>query len=137
MEESGKLPQLVGGVSPEASAGHPKSSACCGETIEMSPIEAELGKLFANAYRYINFAISNQFYRLREVWRGLPSCSRGGSKDYPRMAGFAGAGFAGGPCLLKDTMQLAAFKHDEFVLGQAAMMVNEGFPRAGGSQGEP
>jgi len=48
--------------------------------------------------------------------------------DYPRMAGFPGAGFAGGPCLLKDTMQLAAFNHNDFVLGQAAMMINEGLP---------
>ena len=38
------------------------------------------------------------------------------------------AGFAGGPCLLKDTMQLAAFNHNAFVIGQAAMMVNEGLP---------
>lgn len=44
------------------------------------------------------------------------------------MAGFPGAGFAGGPCLLKDTMQLAAFNHNDFVLGQAAMMINEGLP---------
>ena len=48
--------------------------------------------------------------------------------DYPRMAGFPMAGFAGGPCLLKDTMQLAAFNHYAFVIGQAAMMVNEGLP---------
>ena len=44
------------------------------------------------------------------------------------MVGFARAGFATGPCLLKDTMQLAAFNHNGFVLGQAAMMmVNFGF----------
>ena len=30
--------------------------------------------------------------------------------------------------MLKDTMQLAAFNHNGFVLGQAAMMVNEGLP---------
>ena len=28
----------------------------------LKPIEAELAKLFCNAWRYINFAISNQFY---------------------------------------------------------------------------
>src|SRR5262249_36208370 len=33
-----------------------------------------------------------------------------------------------GPCLLKDTMQLGAFNHGSFVLGQAAMMINEGMP---------
>jgi UDP-N-acetyl-D-mannosaminuronic acid dehydrogenase len=39
-----------------------------------------------------------------------------------------GAGFAAGPCLLKDTMQLAAFSDNSFVLGHAAMLVNEGLP---------
>ena len=39
-----------------------------------------------------------------------------------------GAGFAAGPCLLKDTMQLAAFNNNNFMLGHASMMVNEGLP---------
>ena len=45
------------------------------------------------------------------------------------MNGFAKAGFAAGPCLLKDTMQLASFNHNLLPLGQHAMMVNEGLPR--------
>jgi UDP-N-acetyl-D-mannosaminuronic acid dehydrogenase len=48
--------------------------------------------------------------------------------DYPRAADLPGAGFAAGPCLLKDTMQLAAFNNNNFVLGHAAMLVNEGLP---------
>src|SRR4029077_6249430 len=32
------------------------------------------------------------------------------------------------PCLFKDTMQLAAFNNNNFVLGHASMMVNEGLP---------
>src|SRR3954463_16395230 len=48
--------------------------------------------------------------------------------DYPRAADMPGAGFAAGPCLLKDTMQLAAFNNNDFTLGHAAMMVNEGLP---------
>ena len=36
------------------------------------------------------------------------------------------AGFAAGPCLFKDTMQLAAFAQNQFSLGNAAMLVNEG-----------
>ena len=51
------------------------------------------------------------------------------TRDYPRMQGFARAGFAGGPCLLKDTMQLASFNHNLLTLGQHAMMINEGLPR--------
>ena len=49
--------------------------------------------------------------------------------DYPRATGLAGAGFAAGPCLFKDTMQLNAFYVNEFSLGQAAMQVNEGMPK--------
>ena len=37
-------------------------------------------------------------------------------------------GFAAGPCLLKDTMQLAAFNNNNFTLGHASMMINEGLP---------
>ena len=96
-----------------------------------SPVEAELAKLFGNGYRYITFAIANQFYliaqkcganfdRVREIARA----------DYPRMTGFPGSGFAGGPCLLKDTMQLAGWDPASFLLGHAAMMMNEGMPAA-------
>jgi UDP-N-acetyl-D-mannosaminuronic acid dehydrogenase len=60
------------------------------------------------------------FYRIYQALR----------EDYPRMASFARPGFAAGPCLLKDTMQLGSFNHGSFILGQAAMMVNEGLPRA-------
>jgi len=48
--------------------------------------------------------------------------------DYPRAADMPGAGFAAGPCLFKDTMQLAAFMDNSFVLGHSAMLVNEGLP---------
>jgi UDP-N-acetyl-D-mannosaminuronic acid dehydrogenase len=53
---------------------------------------------------------------------------QGLTQDYPRAADLPGAGFAAGPCLLKDTMQLAAFNNNNFVLGHAAMLVNEGLP---------
>ena len=39
-----------------------------------------------------------------------------------------GAGFAAGPCLFKDTMQLAPFHKNNFLLGHSAMMINEGLP---------
>jgi len=58
------------------------------------------------------------FYRIYSALR----------EDYPRMASFARPGFAAGPCLLKDTMQLGSFNHGSFILGEAAMMVNEGLP---------
>ena len=48
--------------------------------------------------------------------------------NYPRAQDLPGPGFAAGPCLLKDTMQLAAFTTDHFPLGQSSMQVNEGLP---------
>ena len=53
---------------------------------------------------------------------------QGLSQDYPRAQDMPGAGFAAGPCLFKDTMQLAAFNDNNFALGHAAMLVNEGLP---------
>ena len=51
------------------------------------------------------------------------------TQDYPRAADLPGPGLAAGPCLLKDTMQLAAFNNNNFMLGHASMMVNEGLPK--------
>src|SRR5262249_44341880 len=104
---------------PRASSPHPP------------PLEAELAKLFANTYRYINFAISNQLYLIaRKFDADFARIHAALTHRYPRLAGFPKAGFAGGPCLLKDTMQLAGFNHNSFPIGQAAMMVNEGLPSA-------
>ena len=43
-------------------------------------------------------------------------------------ADMPGAGLAAGPCLFKDTMQLAAFNNNNFALGHTAMTINEGLP---------
>jgi UDP-N-acetyl-D-mannosaminuronic acid dehydrogenase len=99
------------------------------ECVEMEPMEAELCKLMTNAWRYVQFATVNQFYMLAsdhgvDFERILHGCRH----NYPRMAGMPGPGFAAGPCLVKDTMQLAAFSHNHFMLGHAAMLVNEGLP---------
>lgn len=130
LEELTQFPQIVGGATPAASLRAAKLFSALGaRVIELPPVEAELVKLFSNAYRYINFAISNQFYMIAEKFGvDFDRVHHAVTADYPRMAGFARAGLTGGPCLLKDTMQLAAFNHNSFALGQAAMMVNEGLP---------
>ena len=95
----------------------------------MSPEEAELAKLFTNVWRYIKFATANQLYMLaNEQGLDFDRIRRGLAEDYPRAADMPAAGFAAGPCLFKDTMQLAAFNHNNFPLGHAAMAVNEGLP---------
>ena len=98
--------------------------------IQVKIIEAELIKLFSNAYRYIHFAISNQFYmickdqsldffKIREIMKD----------GYKRNAHIPMSGFTAGPCLLKDTMQLSSFYNKKFSLGHSAMGVNEGMPK--------
>jgi UDP-N-acetyl-D-mannosaminuronic acid dehydrogenase len=99
------------------------------DIVELEPEEAELAKLFTNTWRYIKFAAVNQFYMIANS-RGLDfdRIRRGLTHGYPRAADMPSAGFAAGPCLFKDTMQLAAFNDNNFALGHAAMLVNEGLP---------
>ncbi len=99
------------------------------QTVELLPEEAELAKLFTNTYRYLKFALANQLYMMaNDFGLDYERIRQGVIYDYPRAADLPAAGFAAGPCLLKDTMQLAAFNNNNFVLGHAAMMVNEGLP---------
>jgi UDP-N-acetyl-D-mannosaminuronic acid dehydrogenase len=130
LEELEQLPQLIGGASPRAAERAAELFALLGaKVIFLRPIEAELAKLFCNAWRYLNFAISNQFFAMANQFGADFHRIHAALRDnYPRMQSFARPGFAAGPCLLKDTMQLAAFNHGSFVLGEAAMMINEGLP---------
>src|SRR5258708_39836769 len=48
-------------------------------------------------------------------------------RDYPRADDLAGAGFAAGPCLLRDTAGLAR-ANASFTLGRAAIAINQGLP---------
>lgn len=130
MEELFELPQIVSGRSSRAVERSKKLfSNLTASVVEVKPEEAELAKLFTNAWRYLKFAVANQFYMMAND-RGLDyeQIREALAYDYPRAADLPSAGFAAGPCLLKDTMQLAAFNNNQFVLGHAAMMVNEGLP---------
>ena len=130
MTELFELPQIISSRTP---AGAKRASALfgrlTGKLVVMSPEEAELAKLFTNVWRYIKFATANQLYMMaNEQGLDFDRIRRGLAEDYPRAADMPAAGFAAGPCLFKDTMQLAAFNHNNFPLGHAAMAVNEGLP---------
>jgi UDP-N-acetyl-D-mannosaminuronic acid dehydrogenase len=131
LKEIANLPQIVSGTSERARVRARSLFGLLTEKIlELDTTEAELSKLFCNAWRYIVFAVANQFYALcaangidyYRVWEAV-------TRDYPRMQGLPKAGFAAGPCLFKDTMQLSAYFNNDFTLGQSAMLVNEGLPR--------
>ena len=128
IKELKETPQIISGTTAAAEEEAAKLfSAIAPELIVVKPREAEFAKLFSNAYRYIEFATSNQFYLIaksaglnyRKVYDAM-------KRNYPRARGIPSPGLAAGPCLMKDTMQLAAFAQNQFSLGNAAMLVNEG-----------
>jgi UDP-N-acetyl-D-mannosaminuronic acid dehydrogenase len=128
LKELREMPQIVSGTTLEAE--HEAASLferIAPEVVAVSPIEAEFAKLFANAYRYIEFAATNEFYLIAksagvDYQRVLMAMKH----KYVRLQGMPRPGFAAGPCLVKDTMQLSAFARNQFGLGHAALLINEG-----------
>lgn len=130
VEELVSLPQIVAS---RTDRGFERAKALflnlTSEVLRLSPEEAELAKLFTNSWRYVKFAVANQFFMMANE-RGLDfEVIRSAMRhNYPRAADMAGPGFAAGPCLFKDTMQLAAFSDNKFQIGHSAMLINEGLP---------
>jgi UDP-N-acetyl-D-mannosaminuronic acid dehydrogenase len=130
LEEIKSLPQLIGATSDRGFERASRLFQPLGVTIvRTTPLEAELAKLLTNTWRYMKFAVANQFFQIAHRsgvdYNNVLNAIR---QDYPRAADLPGPGFAAGPCLLKDTMQLSAFTPDHFPMGQAAMQINEGLP---------
>ena len=130
MTELFELPQIVSSRTPR---GVQRASRLFGlltsKLVVMSPEEAELAKLFTNVWRYIKFATANQLYMMaNDQGLDFERIRQGLAEDYPRAADLPAAGFAAGPCLFKDTMQIAAYNHNNFPIGHAAMAINEGMP---------
>jgi UDP-N-acetyl-D-mannosaminuronic acid dehydrogenase len=130
LEELRNLPQIIGSFD-DFSYQEVKELfiSLTNDIISLEPKEAELAKLFTNVWRYIQFSISNQFYQIAtqynlDYYRILDAITY----NYPRTKELPRAGFAAGPCLFKDTMQLAAYSNNNFFLGHAAMLINEGLP---------
>jgi UDP-N-acetyl-D-mannosaminuronic acid dehydrogenase len=125
-----ELPQIVAGFSERAT----KRAAdlfrkLTPRIVYLEPMEAEVAKLITNFWRYIQFAAANQLYMLANDFKlDYEKIRAAIVQDYPRASGLPRAGFSAGPCLLNDTMQLAAFNNNHFTLGQSAMNINEGLP---------
>jgi UDP-N-acetyl-D-mannosaminuronic acid dehydrogenase len=128
LKELREMPQIVSGTTPDAEREAANLfERITPEVVAVSSIEAEFAKLFTNAYRYIEFAITNEFYLVAksagvDYQRVLTAMKF----NYPRSKGIPRPGFAAGPCLVKDTMQLNAFARNQFSLGYAALLINEG-----------
>jgi UDP-N-acetyl-D-mannosaminuronic acid dehydrogenase len=128
VKELKETPQIISGTTPAAEQEAAKLFApIVSELVMAKPREAEFAKLFNNAYRYIEFAIANQFYLIsKSAGLDYRRVAHAMKHNYPRARGIPTPGLAAGPCLFKDTMQLVAFAQNQFSLGNAAMLVNEG-----------
>jgi UDP-N-acetyl-D-mannosaminuronic acid dehydrogenase len=128
IKELREMPQIVSGTTPEAEEeAAALFNRIAPELVIVKPLEAEFAKLFNNAYRYIEFAATNQFYMIsKQAGVDYQAVMKAMKHNYPRARSFPGPGFSAGPCLFKDTMQLAAYARNQFGLGHAAMQVNEG-----------
>jgi len=130
LEELSGLPQIVSGRTARATE---RAAALfrrlAAEVVELLPEEAELAKLFTNTWRYIKFATANQLFMIaNDFGLDFERIRRAVRYNYPRASDMPGPGFAAGPCLLKDTMQVAAFYENNFSLGHASVLINEGLP---------
>jgi UDP-N-acetyl-D-mannosaminuronic acid dehydrogenase len=122
------MPQIVSGKTEEAAdEAAALFERIAPEIVRLSPMEAEFAKLFANAYRYIEFATTNEFYLIAKA-AGVDyhRVLQGMKHNYARLKSIPRPGYAAGPCLVKDTMQLSAFASNQFGLGHAALLINEG-----------
>jgi UDP-N-acetyl-D-mannosaminuronic acid dehydrogenase len=130
MTELFTLPQIVAARTPRAlDRAERLFRHLTDSVVRLEPEEAELAKLFTNTWRYLKFAAANQFWMMaNDFGLDFARIRHAVAHDYPRAADLPMPGFAAGPCLLKDTMQLAAFNRNNFVLGHSAMLINEGLP---------
>jgi len=72
----------------------------------LAPTGAELAKLFTNIYRYVQFALANEFAIWAERYgEDAHQIIQAANESYPRSS-IPRPGFAGGPCLAKDGLLL-------------------------------
>ena len=131
IEELPRLPQIVSGYNKNSIEVSKKLfKSITKKIIVTSILEAELIKLFSNAWRYINFAASNQFFMIcQNLGVDFKKIRNLMMDGYSRNKSLPKAGFAAGPCLLKDTMQLSHFVNKKFPLGSESLVINEGLPQ--------
>ncbi len=127
LEEFKKFPHIIGSIDKKSENDCKKFlKIFSNEIITMKPEEAEITKLFLNSYRYIQFSIANQFFKIADTANLDYKKINFAMKHNYKRGNIPSPGFTAGPCLFKDTMQLSAFSKDNFSLGMEAMTTNEG-----------
>lgn len=103
IEEIKELPQIVGGADIRSTKKAKLFFESLGiHCLTTDATSAELAKLFTNMYRYISFAIANEFFVIAENFnRDISEIVTLVNDGYKRN-GLAIPGFSAGPCLFKD-----------------------------------
>lgn len=128
--ETTKLPQIVGAFN-DISFKVAKDffgSFITNSIFQLTPKEAEIGKLMTNMYRYVTFAFANEFWMIGEkhgvnIDKVIDACNF----DYPRMDVPHPGPNVGGPCLFKD----GKFLLSDIPFGDlinTSFLINEGMP---------
>lgn len=129
IEELESLPEIIGGIdltSSSIAAELFKLINSEKKTVIVSPRVAELAKLFTNIYRYVNFALANQFALIAEHYKtDAYEAIRAANEGYKR-ANIPTPGPSGGPCLYKDGYMLSYTPFIDFI--KSAWHLNESIP---------
>jgi len=97
LEEITSLPQIVAGTTPKAQErAESLFRVLTPDLVPMKPLGAELAKLYNNAWRYIQFAVANQFYMIcNDQGVDFYDVHRAMTEKYPRAKGFPTARMSG------------------------------------------
>ena len=130
LAELAALPQLVGARDDAAfDAAEGLFRPLGVDRVRLSPVAAELAKLFGNLWRYVQFSAVNEMMRIAaEAGVDFGAIRDAMTAGYPRLDGLPPAGFAEGPCLRKDASILDDAAGSP--LARAAIEANTGLPAA-------
>ena len=130
VEESKKFPQLIGAFSESSyeKASEFFSSFVNNKCFHLTPREAEIGKLITNMYRYVTFALANEFYMIADKQGvDIHKVIKAANYDYDRMNVPLPGPNVGGPCLFKDgKFLLTDIPFSDLI--QTSFHINEGMP---------
>ncbi len=128
VEELNTIPQIIGTFDKESAEMASEVFSKITEKIHFSnPLSSELAKLYCNIYRYIDFAIGNEFMMIaEEQGADIYEVLRLANEGYKRN-GIKSPGFTAGPCLVKDSFFLLD-KSPYLELMTAAWRINENVP---------
>lgn len=128
IEEIKSIPQIIGGVDPKSTQKAVEFFNQIGvECLATDSISAELGKLFTNMYRYLSFAIANEFMVIAGKYhKDIYQIVNLVNKNYKR-GGLALPGLTAGPCLFKDGLFLISdLPYADLIL--TSWKINESIP---------